>query len=540
MNNARSFRLEEGTFPKVPPLPRNSITIRKFKRPALALVFVLLASALYLAGGPSSLQPGQAKGLSKDVALKLRASAAAIMKKWDIPGAAVAIVKDGEIAYIEGFGQRDLEKGLPVTPRTRFILGSTTKAFTALAVGLLTAENKLDWDKALVTYLPDFRLQDDYASLHATPRDLAAHRTGLPRHDLVWVNSPLEIAEMVRSLRYLEPSRELRAAFQYNNLMYITLGYLVERTAGKPWDEFVRERIFKPLGMNESGCTIPEFTAAPEFALSYVRKDGKQALSPLPQPADKLMYGARASGSVNTTAQDMCRWIMAQLQDGRVDGRQALPQGLIGKTHAPQIPIPWSPASDPETLFPSYALGWMTDVYRGHYRVHHGGSTLEYNSYVTLFPQDRTGLVILINASSPASTVLAAVVSDLALGLDPIDWSGRVEKRMKAGSEGEPQEKRVEGTHPSHPLEEYAAVYSHPAYGELRVEKAGGNGLLAIIHGFRWPLEHWHYETFAVTEGVFRGEKLTFVTDPKGDVAEVACAFEPAVKDIVFKKGSGS
>lgn len=513
---------------------------RKFSRLLLVLVLILLAGATSASAGSASIQRAATKGLSIETVLKVRTLTEAIMKKWNIPGAAVAIVMDGETVFSEGFGERDLEKGLPVTPRTRFILGSTTKAFTALAVGLLAAEGKLEWDKGVVSYLPEFRLQDDFASLHATPRDLAAHRTGLPRHDLVWINSTLEIGEMVRALRYLEPSRELRAAFQYNNLMYITLGYLVEKTAGMPWDSFVRERIFKPLGMNESGCTIPEFTAAPEFALSYVREDGRQVPSPLPQPADKLMYGARASGSVNTTARDMCRWITAQLQDGRVDGRQVLPQGLIGKTHAPQIPIPWSPASDPEILLPAYALGWMTDVYRGHYRVHHGGSTLEYNSYVTLFPQDRTGLVVLINASSPASMILANAVSDLALGLEPVDWNGRAEKLMKAESEAEPKEKRIEGTHPAHPLEEYAAVYTHPAYGELRVDKAGDVRLLAVTHGFSWPLEHWHFETFAFAEGPFKGQKLTFMTNAKGEVAEAACGFEPAVKDIVFKRQSGS
>jgi CubicO group peptidase (beta-lactamase class C family) len=507
------------------------MAFRKLSRSAL----IFLVGTLLLTGWGSSLQSTPTKGLSKETAQKIRSSTEAILKTWQIPGASVGIVKDGEAVFLEGFGMRNLDKGLPVTPRTRFILGSTTKAFTALAVGLLASENKLDWDKPLANYLPEFRFQDDYASLHATARDLAAHRTGLPRHDLVWVNSPLEIADMVRCLRTLEPSRELRAAFQYNNLMYITLGYLVEKTAGVPWDEFVRERIFKPIGMNESGCTIPEYTAAVESAVSYVREGEKQEVNPLPQPADKLMYGGRASGSINTTAQDMCRWMIVQLQDGKIEGRQVIPAGLIDKMHAPQIPMPWSPASSPEILLPSYALGWMTDVYRGHYRVHHGGSTLEFNSYVSLFPQAKTGVVILINASSPASTILADTVSDLTLGLGPIDWSGKAEERIKAGSEARPQEKRVEGTQPAHRLEEYAGVYTHPAYGEIQVEIGDGR-LIAVTHGFRWPLEHWHYETFALTEGAFKGQKLAFLTNAKGEVAEVACGLEPAVKDIIFKR----
>lgn len=511
------------------------MTIRKFSRVAL----ILLLGTLSFIGWTSPRPPTPTKGLSKEAVLKIRSSTEAVLRTWQIPGASVGFVKDGEVVFLEGFGKRDLEKGLPVTPRTRFILGSTTKAFTALAVGLLAGENKIDWDKALATYLPEFRLQDEYASLHATARDLAAHRTGLPRHDLVWLNSPLDIADMVRGLRHLEPSRELRAAFQYNNLMYITLGYLVEKTAGIPWDDFIREKIFKPLGMNDSGCTIPEYTAAPEYALSYVRQGEKQAAKSLPQPADKLMYGARASGSINTTAQDMCRWMIVQLQDGQIEGRPVFPSGRIRETQVPQMPIPWSPAANPEVLFPSYALGWMTDVYRGHYRVHHGGSTLEFNSYVTLFPQAKTGVVVLINSSSPASTILANVLSDLVLGLTPIDWSQRVEERIKAGQKDEPQEKRIEGTAPAHRLEEYAGAYVHPAYGEIRVEVAAGR-LTAVTHGFRWPLEHWHYESFVIAEGDFQGQKLTFLTNSKGEVAEVACGFEPAVKDIIFKRRNGA
>jgi CubicO group peptidase (beta-lactamase class C family) len=302
-----------------------------------------------------------------------------------------------------------------------------------------------------------------------------------------------------------------------------------------PWDDFVRQKIFKPLGMNDSGCTIPEFMGASEWALSYVREGDRQTVSPLPGPEDKLMYGARASGSVNTTAPDMCRWLLAQLQDGQVEGRQVLPPGVVRGTHLPQIPMAW-PATDQEALFPSYALGWMTDVYRGHYRVHHGGSTLEFNSYVTLFPRDKVGLVVLVNTSSPGSTILANVISDAALGLEPIDWSQRAEKRMKEAPKDKPQDKRVAGTAPAHRLEEYEAAYTHPAYGEVRVEIADGR-LLAATHGFRWPLEHWHYETFALTEGPFRS-KVHLLTDVKGEVAEVACGLEPAVKDIVFKRGT--
>jgi CubicO group peptidase (beta-lactamase class C family) len=203
--------------------------------------------------------------------------------------------------------------------------------------------------------------------------------------------------------------------------------------------------------------------------------------------------------------------------------------------HTPQIPIPWNPASATETLAPSYALGWMTDVYRGHWRVHHGGATLEFNSYVALYPQDKTGVVVLINASSPASNILANTVSDLALGLSPIDWTKRVEEQMKEGRQSRPQEKRVEGTVPAHKLEAYAGEYLHPAYGSLTIEKTDG-ALRAMLHGFDLALEHWHYETFVIAGEEFRGQKLTFQTNAKGEVSAVSGNLEPAVKDIIFER----
>jgi CubicO group peptidase (beta-lactamase class C family) len=152
---------------------------------------------------------------------KIRSYIDTSMKAWGTPGLAVGIVKDGQVILAEGFGQRDVEKNLPVTPKTRFILGSTTKAFTTMAMGILVDEGKLDWDKPVSYYLPEFKLMNEYATLHATPRDLATHRTGLPRHDLVWANAAFPLQELVKSLQYLEPSRDFRTTFQYNNLMYI-------------------------------------------------------------------------------------------------------------------------------------------------------------------------------------------------------------------------------------------------------------------------------------------------------------------------------
>ena len=142
-----------------------------------------------------------------------------IMKEWKVPGLAVAVVKDGKIVHAKGYGLRDVSKGLKVTPDTHFAIGSCSKAFTATALALLVEEGKLEWDKPVIDYLPDFRLYDDYATTHLRVRDLVTHQSGLPRHDVVWYGSPLSRKEIFARLRYLEPSRPLHARFQYNNLM---------------------------------------------------------------------------------------------------------------------------------------------------------------------------------------------------------------------------------------------------------------------------------------------------------------------------------
>jgi CubicO group peptidase (beta-lactamase class C family) len=505
------------------------------------LLFLLILSVVFLlpadAGQPSATVQTDSALLPAAQAQKVRAHIETTLKTWDVPGAAVGIVKEGKAVFLEGFGRRDLERARPVTPQTRFILGSTTKAFTALSVGLLAAEKKLDWDKPVSDSLPEFRLMDEYASFHATPRDLASHRSGLPRHDLVWVNSSQDLPGLVRSLRFLEPSRELRAAFQYNNLMYITLGYLVERVSGRPWDVFVRERIFEPLGMTASGCTIPEYIATPEYAFSYEKEKDSFITRPFPGPEEKLMYGARASGSIHTTAADMVKWVAEHLAPYAADAKTIFPADLLREMHAPQIPVPQPPRSKDVILSPAYGLGWMTDIYRKEWRVQHGGSTLGFNSFVALFPQAKVGVVVLINTDSPAINILANGVADLALGLEPIDWSRRFEKMLKAGGAAETEEARVSGSKPAHQPEEYAAEYIHPAYGTLKVEIKDGR-LIAETHGFSSPIEHWHYETFRVSESELRGQKLTFRADERGRVVSVEAKLEPAVKEIVFERVS--
>src|SRR5262245_25865852 len=163
-----------------------------------------------------------------------------VMDEWKVPGAAISIVRDGIVVHSKAYGLRDVTNNLPVTPTTVFPIASITKSFTVATLGTLVGEGKVDWDKPVREYLQDFRLSDDVLTARVTPRDLVTHRTGLPRHDSAWYRSGLTREEVYHNLRYLEPNRDLRREFQYNNLMFMTAGYLAGRLAGTDWETAVR------------------------------------------------------------------------------------------------------------------------------------------------------------------------------------------------------------------------------------------------------------------------------------------------------------
>src|SRR6185436_15542982 len=184
---------------------------------------------------------------------------------WDVPGCAVAIVSGGETIWVKGSGLRDVDAKQPVTPDTLFAIGSCTKAFTTFVLATLVDEGKLAWDTPVRDYVPEFRMHDPIASERMTPRDLVTHRSGLPRHDALWYNATIDRAAMVHRLPYLPESKDFRTDFQYNNLMFLTAGYLAERVGGKTWEELVRARVFAPLGMQRSNFSVRDSQKDSDF-----------------------------------------------------------------------------------------------------------------------------------------------------------------------------------------------------------------------------------------------------------------------------------
>ena len=460
-----------------------------------------------------------------------------VMKDWHVPGLAVAIVKDGKVVYARGYGYRDLKKEIKVTPDTLFAIGSCSKAFTATALAILADEGRLDWDKPVIDYLPDFRLYDAYATAHLRPRDLVTHQSGLPRHDMVWYGSPLSRKELFERLRHLEPSKPLHAKYQYNNLMFMTAGVLIERLSGNTWEEFVRRRILDPLGMKTSNFSVSDSQKLPDFSLPYEEKNGEVKEIPF-----RNIDAIGPAGSINSSVSEMTRWLLAQLGKGKFDGRQIISEKALGEVHTPQI-VAGGDLKYDELFYGGYAMGWGVTSYRGHPMLAHGGGIDGFTSAVRFLPKDQLGVVVLTNSSSPASGLIAFNAIDRMLGLSEAPWAQRAKddaakaKESQAKAKAEDEAKRKKDAPPTHALKDYAGQFDHPAYQTLTIAQEGEQ-LKFDLHGLTGGLKHYHYDTFQVAEGAaaLEGTKITFLMNRAGEIDRVAIAIEPSVKEIIFTR----
>ena len=307
------------------------------------------------------------------------------MEEWEVPGCAVAIVRNGEVIYSEGFGFRDVKEKLPVTTQTLFAIGSSTKAFTAAAAGILADEGKIDWKKPIKDFIPSFKLYDPYATDHATMQDLLCHRTGLARHDVMWYGSSFTRKDLFERLQYLEPNHAFRSTWQYSNLLYSAAGYCIELITGKTWEEFVREKIFHSLEMTGSFFSFEESIKYSDFALPYASREGE-----IKMLGFRDLSNIGPAGSIQSTITDMTKWILFNLQKGKWGERQILSEASIHLIHSPQMVIP-APIQDDELLHSCYGMGWAINPYRGHLMIHHGGGIDGFSSYVCFLPRDNIG-----------------------------------------------------------------------------------------------------------------------------------------------------
>jgi CubicO group peptidase (beta-lactamase class C family) len=458
---------------------------------------------------------------------------------WEVPGCAVAAVRGGKVELAGGWGLRDREAGLPVTQDTLFAIGSVTKAFTATTVGALVDEGLLEWNQPLRDYVPGVRLQDLIASDRLTIVDLLSHRSGLPRHDLTWLGHPgRSRAELVRRLRFLPLSRDLREVFQYCNLGYLVAGHVVEALSGVPWEDFTRGRLLGPLGMRRSNLSVDEMLADDDHSAAYTRRDG--AIVPVPQ---RPLPAVAPAGAINSSAADMARWLLAQLADGQLDGATVMSAATAKRQRTPHMLVPDS-GEMPGLVLHAYGLGWAIGRYREHMIAMHDGGIDGFTTHCALLPDDGIGVVVLTNTSaSMMHAVVACRVLDELLGAEPLDVFGFFKPRFDAAMAGTREAKAarrvVPGAPPARPLSAYAGQYDHPGYGTITIA-LDGDTLKPSFGAMQLGLAHRHYETFDLTWHEMTDEPvvfpLTFLADPDGDISALTVQFESQVEPLRFGK----
>jgi len=463
-----------------------------------------------------------------------------ILKDWNVPGCGIGIVVKDKLVFAKGYGYRNIENKLPVTPNTLFQIASNTKLFTATAIGLLVEEGKLDWDKPIKEYVPQIQFYNEELTSHVTIRDMLSHRTGISRHDNIWYKSDFTRQELFERLKYLEPSIPLRQGYLYNNLMYGAAGWIVEYVSHQTWEEFVKDRIFKPLGMTHSMFITEDMIKQPDFMSPYYEKRDTSIL--LPYPYYTKFQGVGPCGSIISSINDLSNWLIVQMHAGKFNNAQVIPASIIKETMQPASLTASVPDKYFENLNSIYGMGRGTSSYKGHYRTQHGGAIGGIYSSISFMPADSVGVIVFTNGAQVGQLpgIIANTVYDKLLGLEITPWSERAlkdylkDKATEKETRKKPDIDRVTNTKPSHSLADYGGNYEDAAYGVMEIHEQNGQ-LDFTFNNTTLPLQHYHYDRFVSTDDEINGKwSLLFTTDAQGAIEGVKVSLDE--KEVVFTR----
>ncbi len=472
-----------------------------------------------------------------------------ILKDWKAAGFAVAVVEKNKIVYAKGFGYKDWEAKLPVTANTQFAIGSCSKAFTAALVGLLAKDGKVNLDKPVTNYLPDLRFYNAEMNNNVTLRDMMSHRTGVSRFDYSWYLFPTSSRDsLMKRIQYMEPSEPLRSKWQYNNFMFLLQGMVTEKITGKTWEANVQEKLLAPLGMTNTNTGLADWMKAADIAKGYtLRKDSIMHRSDYYD-----ISGMAPAGSINSSVNDMAKWLMLWINGGKYQGKEILPASYVADAMSSQMVV--SPAlPSPERAdshLSNYGFGWMLSSYRGHYRVEHGGNIDGFSASTSFFPSDSIGIVVLANQNaSSVPGLVRNLIADRMLDLSYRDWHTTAYKQDTAGKARQKEalkavvSDRKKGTSPTHLLKDYAGVYTSAAKESFEIV-VNNDSLRMIVPSEKLYLRHYHYNVFNIWDketiaandsSSLEGLKIVFQIDEKGDISSASLPLE-GTKPVVFNR----
>ncbi|HSP34930.1 MAG TPA: serine hydrolase, partial [Thermoanaerobaculia bacterium] len=448
-------------------------------RRVLAVLALLLSPALFA----QTIDSAAVDRLARDT-----------MARWKVPSMTVAIVQNDRVTYIKGFN---------ATPDTLFQIGSATKAFTTTAMAMLVDEKKMNWDDPVRKSIEYFHLSDPCADSLVTLRDIVSHRTGLSRHDEIWDYTSQSREQVIRDMASVKLTKPFRSAYQYNNIMLMTAGEAVASAAKMPWSDFVKTRIFDPLGMSETVVSEAGWLKS-NHVIGYRYDAAHDAVV----PENMHPYESLApAGTIKSSAHDMAQWVRFQLNDGAIDGKKLVSAAALNETKKPQTLLDTdetTQAENPESNINTYAMAWRVQDYRGTLLVSHGGALNGFRAQVDLLPKQKAGFVVLVNVGRGYATIaMRNALLDMLLGVPASDWNAyylALDAKSRADELKHKQERDAKlhkDTMPSRELAAYAGTYDNPAEGPA-VVTVEGDHLVLTFGRLRLPMTHYQFDTFEV------------------------------------------
>jgi len=483
---------------------------------------------------------------------------ARVLKEFEVPGLAVAVVKEGKVALAKGYGVRKLGEPASVDEQTLFGIASNTKAFTAAALAILVDEGKLSWDDPVTKHLPGFQMYDPYVTREMTVRDLLTHRSGLGlgAGDLMFFPpTTFTREEIVARLRHIKPATSFRNRYAYDNVLYLVAGQVVAAVSGKSWDGFIKERIFAPLGMTASNTSVKDLRPGGNFVSPHQKTEGRLQAVPYMN-----IDNTAPAGAINSNVAEMAKWVAVLLDEGAIHSgqneggqngnRRLFSQRQSREMWLAQTPIPaGNPPPQLSALrsnFTAYGLGWGLSDYRGYKVVSHSGGLLGMVSRVRLIPDLKLGVVVLTNQEAGgAMEAISHHIIDHYMKAPATDWIGGfrsfAEQRLAQAKEAEKRQSaaRNADSKPSLPLAKYAGRYNDAWYGEVTIASEEGKLVLRFSRtpGLVGDLEHWQYDTFVARwrdRSLNADAFVTFALKPDGGIEQMKMVPVSPLTDFSF------
>lgn len=439
-----------------------------------------------------------------------------------VPGLAIAVVRGDKLIYAKGFGYRDVKSKLPVNPQTQFYIASTTKSFTATAAKLLADEGKLDLDAPLKTYFPNLTLKAPLSTEQISLRDLLTHRSGINNEPVVFRTAYTGQYDTNEIFHLLSNSTApVSPQFRYSNIGYIIAGYAMEKAAGEPWHKIVKMKILDPLGMDATTAYASQAKASANFALPYLSENG--AFIELAYKEDNTMH---AAGGMVSSAEDLAKWLLLNMNGGRFNGRQIISPASIEEILSPQI-------NQQRDYYKfkryAYSLGWNIGTYEEDKLIHCFGEFQGFRPHVSFMPAHKIGVVVLANESRDSiflPDLIACDIYDHLLRKKPFQVSAnarvkeyaamlqknREEREKKAAAR---ERERAKGTAPTLALAAYAGSYQNQEFGKITLS-VEGTSLVARFGNLTSKLEYYRPDVFEVRFIPGEIQRLSFKANKDG------------------------